>query len=123
MSSRCVSSPTCPNGNCVGCRNGSLFCNDPRCYPDCPDCNIKVGNSNWVLNMIILILLGVLLIVSFIVIYDWYKSRNKAAEPKNITINRHIHTQPVSMKPKTTLNLDNPVSYTGVNLSMEGIPK
>ena len=37
MSARC-SSATCLNGNCQGCRNGTRYCNDPRCYPNCPDC-------------------------------------------------------------------------------------
>lgn len=38
MSSRCLSN-SCKNGNCEGCRNGSKYCNDPRCYPNCPDCD------------------------------------------------------------------------------------
>lgn len=38
MTSRCSNS-SCLNGNCQGCRNGVKFCNDPRCYPNCPDCD------------------------------------------------------------------------------------
>ena len=124
MSNRCVASSTCPGGNCVGCRNGSLYCNDPRCYPNCSDCGGSGTNTNRILTLIILILLGVLLVLVFIVGYDWHKSRSKAMEPKNVTVNRHIYTQtsPKFEVPSTPV-LSAPVSYDGVNLTMEGIPK
>ena len=44
MSSRCLSS-SCLNGNCEGCKNKVKFCNDPRCYPDCPDCSDETSSS------------------------------------------------------------------------------
>ena len=79
------------NENNVGCRNGQLYCNDPRCFPNCEGCSANTSSGNWIIIMIILILLGVLLIMGFIIGYDWYNKTKKAAEPKNLTVNKHIH--------------------------------
>ena len=70
-----------PNG--PGCRNGELYCNDPRCYPNCENCSTTTSSGNWIIITIILILLGVLLVMAFIVGFDWYKKTKKAQEPKN----------------------------------------
>jgi len=78
-------------GNQVGCLNGQVNCNDPRCYPNCPNCSTTTSSGNWIIITIILILLGVLLVMAFIIGFDWYKKTKKAAEPKNITVNKHIH--------------------------------
>lgn len=90
MSTRCTLS-TCVNGNCPGCRNGALYCNDPRCYPNCTDCNTSTSNTTWILTLVILILLVILLILGFAVGFGWFKDRKKASEPKNITVHRHVH--------------------------------
>ncbi len=94
MSNTC----NCPGGNCPpGCINGQLNCMDPRCYPNCPNCNNKPSSSNWIIITVILVLLGVLLVMAFIVGFDLYKKGKKAAEPKNIIVNKHIHSvkQPI----------------------------
>lgn len=71
MSSYCSSSD-CLNGNCPGCRNGSKYCNDPRCYPDCPDCSgetsINCTNKRSTWDWILLITVTVLAIVLLILI-------------------------------------------------------
>ena len=88
----------CPGGNCPpGCINGQVNCFDPRCYPNCKNCNNKTSSSNWIIITIILVLLGVLLVMSFVVGFDLYKKTIKAAEPKNIIVNKHIHSvkQPI----------------------------
>lgn len=91
MSNPCTAS-TCLNGNCPGCRNGVQNCFDPRCYPKCPGCNVSTtSNTNWIIIVIILGLLAILLILSFIIGYDWYMKGKKAGEPKNVTINKHVH--------------------------------
>ncbi len=38
MSLRCKDPNKCPNGNCIGCTNGKLHCNDTNCYPSCTGC-------------------------------------------------------------------------------------
>jgi hypothetical protein len=74
--SRCSSS-SCLNGNCEGCKNGVKFCNDPRCFPDCPDCEdekkkvcvTKRDGIDWTLIIIIGILALLLLIL--LVVMCW----------------------------------------------------
>lgn len=84
MSSYCLSS-TCLNGNCPGCKNGSKFCNDPRCYPNCPDCSDETeteclgGRKGWDWTLIIIIgVLALLVLILFYVMTRGKKSpRNK----------------------------------------------
>ena len=125
MSDNCSQNPNAP-----GCINGQLYCNDPRCYPNCPNCSTTTSSGNWIIITIILILLGVLLVMAFIIGFDWYKKSKKAQEPKNITVNKHIHNikQPdVVVSPtvltvpeqKTFMDMNkNPISYEGFDLSM-----
>lgn len=145
MSNPCAAS-NCLNGNCPGCRNGVLYCNDPRCYPKCTGCDTKTdNNSNWILITVILVLLVILLILSFVIGYGWFTDRKKASEPKKITVNRNVHSfttsppsvpisssvSPSSVSPSSlsspapissSLSVPEPsISYDGVNLSMEGL--
>lgn len=132
------------NGNDPGCKNGQIFCTDPRCYPDCTNCKINTGSGNWIIILIILILLGVLLIMSFIVGFDWYKKTKKAEEPKHLMVNKHIHniqqppivvsspmlsapvvSAPVVSAPAVSTSISppdltnvNPVSYNGISLDL-----
>ena len=141
MSNPCSAS-TCLNGNCPGCRQNNLYCEDPRCYPDCAGCTTseESNSNNWILVTIILVLLGVLLVMGFIVGYSWYKDRQKANEPKSITVNKHTHTvvptpaptiptipvSPPVVSPMTAATVtisSTPVSYEGVDLTLDGIPK
>lgn len=143
MSNRCADTSTCPDGNCEGCKNGEIFPDDPRCYPDCPDAKVTTSSGNWIIITIILILLGALLVMAFIVGFDWFNKSKKAAEPKNVTVNKHIHNikQPsivVSPAPAPivttvtpvitsrivtpTVNSFSPVSYSGTNLTMNDCP-
>ena len=79
------------NSNDPGCRDGKLYCNDPRCFPNCPGCDTNTSSGNWIIITIILVLLGVLLVMAFIIGFDWFNKTKKAAEPKNLTVNKHIH--------------------------------
>lgn len=66
---------TCPNGNCIGCRGGNLWCQDPRCAPNCPGC--QSNNSTWsVIVIIFVIIIGLILIGAVIWIY--WRSRRPA---------------------------------------------
>lgn len=101
--SRCSDTTICPDGNCLGCRNGSQYCNDPRCYPNCPDCpSENRSESDWVIVLIILILAGVLLIVAIIYGFDYWNKIKKASEPKKITVNKNV-SQVVSTPPIITV--------------------
>ena len=84
MSSRCSSS-TCLNGNCQGCKNGSKFCNDPRCYPNCPDCSGETnleclgGRNGWDWTLIIIIGVLTLLVLILFASMGWGKNSTKPA--------------------------------------------
>jgi len=121
-----------PNG--PGCLNGQVYCNDPRCFPNCPNCSTNTSSGNWIIITIILILLGVLLVMAFIIGFDWYKKTKKAAEPKNITVNKHIHnikqpdvvvsptvvtvpTESISTEIENPSSFTNPISYEGITLT------
>lgn len=134
MSNPCIAS-TCLNGNCPGCKGSQPFCNDPRCFPNCPGCTTsEPNNSNWILVTIILVLMGFLLVLGFIIGYSWYNDRKKASEPKSLTVNKHVHTVnpvvPVATSPSITVSspittspIVPPISYKGVDLTLDGIPK
>lgn len=86
MSNRCMSE-TCLNGNCPGCKNGEKYCEDPRCYPDCPDCSGETklyclgGRTGWDWTLIIIIgVLVLLVLVLFIVMGVRWRSQKTTTE-------------------------------------------
>ena len=66
MNSYCSNPDFCPNGNCIGCKNGQQWCNDPRCSPNCVNCSIPAENSYFV-NALVFIIIIVLLALLFVV--------------------------------------------------------
>lgn len=66
MSTHCSNSVTCPNGNCVGCRDRQIWCQDPRCAPFCAQCAIP-SDHDFNANMVIIIILFCLITILFIV--------------------------------------------------------
>jgi len=92
MSTNKCSDPSCLNGNCEGCKDGQKFCNDPRCYPNCPDCpkSSSSTSGDWVIILIILILAGVLMIMGILTGFDYWNKTKQAAEPKNIIIRKNV---------------------------------
>ena len=106
MSTNRCSDPSCLNGNCEGCKDGQQFCNDPRCYPNCPDCpkpSSSTSSGDWVIILIILILAGVLLIMGILTGFDYWNKTKQAAEPKNITIHKHVQQVMEPPAPAPTL--------------------
>lgn len=79
MSVRC-SSAACLNGDCQGCKKGVKYCNDPRCYPNCPDCEGETSGKciskrsgwDWALLIIVGILSVILLVLIGISMWQWY---------------------------------------------------
>lgn len=109
----CSDKTLCPNGSCIGCKGGQQYCGDPRCYPNCEGCNTTTSSGNWIIITIILILLGVLLVMSFVIGYDWYNKGQKAAEPKNVTVNKHVHN---IKQPPIVVSSSNTVSSPNVSV-------
>jgi len=67
MTDYCLSS-NCLNGNCIGCQNGKQYCNDPRCFPNCPNCPVENNKRNiwdWILVGVIIVLI-ILIIILFV---------------------------------------------------------
>lgn len=60
----------CQDGNCPGCLNGQLWCQDPRCAPYCPGslCSIP-PEHDFVLNLVMAVILVSLCAMLFTV---WY---------------------------------------------------
>ena len=91
MSDRCKSDD-CKDGACIGCRSGQTWCDDPRCFPTCPDCPDstakKSTGGDWVIILIILILAGILLVTVGFSIWDYWDKRTKANEPKKFIVSR-----------------------------------
>ena len=58
-------SNTCHQGNCPGCKDGQIWCDDPRCSPYCIGCQPPGYNSEIInalfAGLLILLLLGVFL--------------------------------------------------------------
>lgn len=62
----CDNTKTCPNGNCPGCRNGQVWCQDPRCVGSCPDCFYdpdRERTEGLMIMLIVVIMLFVLIII------------------------------------------------------------
>ena len=69
MSNPCSDPVSCPGGNCIGCKNGNIWCQDPRCAPYCQGCAIPDDhdfNGNMVVTVILICLVALLFIVWFI---------------------------------------------------------
>jgi len=59
----------CLNGKCFGCKNGQTWCDDPKCNPNCPNCQIRDDhdyNAGMVIIVILLCLFTILFIVWFV---------------------------------------------------------
>ena len=66
---------SCVGGNCPGCRDGHLWCDDPRCHPYCRGCQ-ENDNS----NTFDLIIFGVIILAFVIIIIIVYVS----LKPKSV---------------------------------------
>lgn len=60
---------TCQNGNCPGCSNGKLWCDDPQCSPYCRECTPKSGYNTVINTMFAIILVIVLIIILVLVLF------------------------------------------------------
>lgn len=62
----CTNPITCSEGNCIGCENSQIWCQDPRCAPYCSGC-APPTNLDFVVNMTVIIILVCLIAILFIV--------------------------------------------------------
>lgn len=73
---RCGNNIFCEGGDCIGCRNGTIWCDDPRCNPHCTDC-FADRNSNKFVTLIFIAIILCLLLILFIFIVS---SGNRVAQ-------------------------------------------
>lgn len=66
----CSDPVACLNGNCIGCKDGAVWCQDPRCAPNCPGetCTIP-DDHDFNGNLVFLIILACLF--TMLVVY-WF---------------------------------------------------
>lgn len=69
----------CEGGNCPGCINGNLWCDDPRCQPNCEDCVIPDNNFVTIL-IIIFVILGVIVLI-LLIYFIWRANRSDQVNP------------------------------------------
>ena len=68
--SHCSNQNICPNGSCTGCKDGNLWCSDPRCTPYCPECEMPKNHETIVAFLVIVVVI-ILTIIIFIMIYSY----------------------------------------------------
>jgi uncharacterized protein (DUF983 family) len=55
---------TCVDGNCEGCKNGLVFCKDPRCSPNCRGCEM-IEHHDFALNFTLIIIMALIAVIFF----------------------------------------------------------
>jgi hypothetical protein len=70
VENHCQDSVTCPGGNCEGCSNGEIWCQDPRCAPHCKECKAP-ENHDEAVNYTIFLIIVLLLVLLFIIWYTY----------------------------------------------------
>ncbi len=96
----------CQDGNCPGCKNGNLWCDDPRCHPNCEDC--PLNDNTFVTFLIVIFVIFGLLLLGFIIYAIW-----KGNRPDEINPHYTLESHPPSSQsiPVSSVNGDNPVSF------------
>ena len=99
---------SCTDGNCPGCRNGQLFCDDVLCHPNCAGCPKQPhrdSSSIWLLIFIIIVIFIIILIIHFYIrankqtmVIPFYTSRPQQI-PTAITTAIPTVSQPVLSSP------------------------
>lgn len=65
--SNCADPVSCPGGNCIGCKDGVTWCQDPRCAPYCPGSQCTIPDTHdQNLNIVVTIILICLIAILFI---------------------------------------------------------
>lgn len=106
MTTHCQS-PLCPNGNCTGCQNGQVWCQDPTCAPYCSQCTIPSNfdtNVNMVMIIIIISLLTILFIVWFMYGPGFFEPHDDDARAEMLTPSTQATPQPKTT-PATTIEI------------------
>lgn len=64
----CNNPVDCPNGNCPGCKDGKVWCGDPRCSPYCPGNGCQIPKDHdYNIGVVVIIILFCLAMILFII--------------------------------------------------------
>lgn len=94
------SGQTCRDGNCEGCKDGKLCCDDPRCSPYCRECELPKHHETGGLYLTVSI--GIILAIIIAILLIGYGPRFIAVDegnPENPLVpNNYVdwQTQPLS---------------------------
>lgn len=58
----------CEDGNCIGCKDGQKWCQDPRCSPFCRGCSTPEG-FDIIINIVFLVIVLVLILVILLLLF------------------------------------------------------
>ena len=83
--SHCAAS-NCKNGNCIGCKDGKKWCDDPRCYPYCRDCNLTPSSDGLGYLILLIIAIGIITIIVLVLANRHYSNQEFVRVP----IKQHI---------------------------------
>jgi len=88
----CDNPRICPDGNCVGCRNGEVWCQDPRCEGQCPDCfydprDDRVGYTVFIIIIAVLVVVMVIVMLNYGHTMTYYYVPNYQLQEKGYQIN------------------------------------
>jgi len=109
MSSYCSDPAACLNGNCIGCKDGKVWCQDPRCEPYCPGNSCAIPNDHdfngsMVVIIIILCLITILFIVWFVYGPQWIEYHDDHARANVIVPEEYYSTKSQPPQKATTIS-------------------
>jgi hypothetical protein len=64
----CGNPKLCPGGNCIGCKDGQLWCQDPKCTGQCPGCGYDLDRDRFIYVTFFLVAMAILLILFVILV-------------------------------------------------------
>lgn len=65
----CSNPKVCPGGNCEGCKDGQIWCQDPQCTPNCSGCQVQLEYDAFVTSVTLSIFFLLLLIAFLIFVF------------------------------------------------------
>ncbi len=100
----------CLDGNCSGCKNGNLWCDDPRCHPNCEDC--PPNDNTFITFLIIVFVIFGLFLLGFLIYAIWKGNRPDEIN-HHYLLERHPHPNQVILS--SSVGRVNPVNFVSAS--------
>lgn len=72
MSTHCSDPVACPDGNCIGCKDGKVDCQDIRCSPFCPGDTCTIPSDHDFASTVAIIIILICLFAILITVWFAY---------------------------------------------------